>query len=69
MFRHGYTYEGLAAAMGGKLSTQSLVTKVNRGTFTAAFLLEAICAMGTKSLNISHLPLGVRAKKKPSSSR
>jgi hypothetical protein len=40
MARHGYVYKTLA----------------NRGTFSVAFFLEALRVMGTKSIDISHLP-------------
>ncbi len=57
MTLHGYSYKSLARALGGSESDQSLMTRINRGTFSMAFFLQAVRAMGTKSVDISHLPL------------
>lgn len=56
MARHGYNYKSLARDLGDVDSDQSLMTRINRGTFSVAFFLEALRVMGTKSVDISHLP-------------
>lgn len=58
MARHGYTYKSLARALGGAETDQSLMTRVNRGTFSLAFFLQALRVMGSNSVDISHLPSG-----------
>lgn len=55
MVRHGYSYKELARLMGEGDSEQSLITRINRGTFSFAFFLQAARAIGTKSVDISHL--------------
>lgn len=57
MTLHGYSYKSLARALGGAESDQSLMTRINRGTFSMAFFLEVVRAMGTKTVDISHLPM------------
>jgi hypothetical protein len=59
MTRRGVTYKQLARlleAEGETDSDQSLMTRINRGTFSLAFFLQAVRAMGTNTLDISHLP-------------
>ncbi|NKE68671.1 hypothetical protein RAMLITH_22880 [Ramlibacter sp. RBP-2] len=56
MAKHGYVYKTLARDLGAGDSEQSLMTRINRGTFSVAFFLEALRVMGTKSIDISHLP-------------
>ena len=56
MAKHDYGYKQLARAMGDDDSESSLITRVNRGTFSVAFFLQALRVMGTKSIDISHLP-------------
>lgn len=56
MEKHGYVYKTLARDLGDADSEQSLMTRINRGTFSVAFFLEALRVMGTKSIDISHLP-------------
>jgi hypothetical protein len=59
MARRGITYKQLARlleAEGETDSDQSLMTRVNRGSFSLAFFLQAVRAMGTNTLDISHLP-------------
>lgn len=56
MARHGYVYKTLARDLGAVDSEQSLMTRINRGTFSVAFFLQALRVMGTKSIDISHLP-------------
>lgn len=58
MARHGYTYKSLARALGGAETDQSLMTRINRGTFSLAFFLQAVRVMGTKTIDISHLAAG-----------
>ncbi len=47
---------------------QVLITKVNRGTFTFAFALQMLAAMGVKSIDIPdyyvHHPKATRPKKR-----
>lgn len=58
MARHGFNYKTLARDLGGAETDQSLMTRINRGTFSLAFFLQALRTMGTKSIDISHLPDG-----------
>lgn len=58
--RYDYSYKELARAMGDVDSEQSLITRINRGTFSFAFFLQAVRAMGSKTIDISHLPSSVR---------
>lgn len=59
MARHGVSYKELALLMGAESgedeSPTALITRVNRGTFTMAFFLEAVVAMGTKTIDLTHL--------------
>lgn len=69
MSRHGVTYKELARlleAQGETDSAAALITRVNRGTFSLAFFLQAVTAMGTRSIDLSHIAMAVekrRAKK------
>lgn len=56
MARHDFSYKTLARELGGTETDQSLMTRINRGTFSVAFFLQALRVMGTKSIDISHLP-------------
>jgi hypothetical protein len=56
MARHGFNYKTLARDLGGAETDQSLMTRINRGTFSLAFFLQALRTMGTKTVDISHLP-------------
>jgi Domain of unknown function (DUF6471) len=44
-----------------------LITRINRGTFTLAFFLEAVTAMGSKSIDLGHIDRSAkrRADRKP----
>lgn len=59
MVKNGVSYKELARRLekaGGQVETVSaLITRVNRGTFTLAFFLEAATAIGTDAVHISHL--------------
>lgn len=59
MERHDVSYKELALLMGERSgddeSPTALITRINRGTFTLAFFLEAVVAMGTKSIDLSHI--------------
>lgn len=61
MARHGVSYKELALLMGAESgddeSPTALITRVNRGTFTLAFFLEAVVAMGTKTIDLTHIEL------------
>lgn len=53
--RRGVSYTDLAALLkqiGVRDSTENIRNKINRGTFSALFLLQAMTAMGCKSLDI-----------------
>lgn len=55
MTRRGLNYDDLAARlneMGINEKPENLRTKINRGTFSASFLLQALEAIGCKSLDI-----------------
>lgn len=57
MARHGVTYEGLAdrlAAIGVTDNPPNLRNKVSRGTFTAAFLLQCMDALGSRTLRLDN---------------
>jgi Domain of unknown function (DUF6471) len=58
MAKHGVSYKQLARLLqeGGRAdSDASLMTRINRGTFSMAFFLQAVRVMGTKSFDISHI--------------
>lgn len=63
MALRGYTYKQLARVLGGDENEQSLMTRINRGTFSFAFYLEVVRAMGAETITISHLPKGVTPTK------
>lgn len=69
MERHDVSYKELALLMGERSGTNesptALITRINRGTFTLAFFLEAVVAMGTKTIDLSHID---RARLRRSSS-
>ena len=53
--RRGLSYDDLADRLkkvGIREKPENLRTKINRGTFSAAFLLQALEAIGCKSLDI-----------------
>lgn len=55
MVRQGATYEDLAnrlAAIGVTDNPPNLRNKVSRGTFTAAFMLQCLEALGVRTLRI-----------------
>ncbi len=55
MARNGVTYEELAirlAAIGIADNSPNLRNKVSRGTFTAAFLLQCMKALGSRNLRL-----------------
>ncbi len=55
----GLTYTELARrleAYGVLIETQSLTNKINRGTYSFAFALQALAAMNVKSLPVPQLP-------------
>lgn len=58
MAKYGYDYKQLARALNDDDSASSLITRVNRGTFSVAFFLKAVRVMGTKTIDIAHLPRG-----------
>ncbi len=53
--RRGVTYSDLAVRLkeiGVKETPENIRNKINRGTFSAAFLLQALQAVGCKNLDI-----------------
>lgn len=58
MALRGYGYKQLARALGEGETDQNLMTRINRGTFSLAFFLQALRTMGTDAINIAHLPKG-----------
>ena len=53
--RRGMSYSDLSVnlrKMGIKDAPENIRNKINRGTFSASFLLQALEAIGCKSLNI-----------------
>lgn len=55
MRRKGLSYADLVAALtaaGVKETEANLRNKVSRGTFTAAFMLQCLSAMGVKTLHL-----------------
>ncbi len=53
--RRGLSYEDLAVKLkkiGIEESADNLRTKINRGTFSAAFLLQVLQAIGCKSVDV-----------------
>ena len=64
------TYSELARRLEGygvRISTQVLINKLNRGTFTFSFALQVLVAMGETSLRLPSLPasLSKRSSKHP----
>ncbi len=54
--RKGFTYAALAEALRarGIMETEAKIrNKVSRGSFTAAFMIECLDAIGSKSINLS----------------
>lgn len=47
------SYKELAADLGGGENHISLTTKINRGTFSAAFLIQTYLALGYKSIDLT----------------
>jgi len=58
MTLRGFTYKQLARVLDGDENEQSLMTRINRGTFSFAFYLQVVRAMGADTITISHLPKG-----------
>lgn len=52
--RRGITYKGLAerlATIGVQETDRNLANKISRGTFTAAFLLQCLCAIEATTIH------------------
>lgn len=47
------SYETLGKKIG--MNTASLTNKINRGTFGAAFFLEALAQLGVKQINVPNI--------------
>lgn len=55
--RHGFSYKDLANALGERgvhETDKNIANKLSRGTFTAAFLLMALDAIGCKTLRLGN---------------
>lgn len=63
------TYSELARRLQGycvRISTQVLINKLNRGTFTFSFALQVLVAMGEKNLRLpSPPPSAMQRLRKP----
>lgn len=62
--RRNLGYRELAerlTAMGVPESERNLANKISRGSFTAAFLLQCMSAMGVDTLRLDHLPKPVES--------
>ena len=61
MANHGIDYAELSRRMQAmeieNANTHNLRTKINRGSFSGAFLLQALIAIGVEELNIKKLPI------------
>lgn len=61
MIQRGYNYAGLSARMQEMglehVSPNNLKSKINRGTFSAAFLIQAMIAMDCDEISIKNLPI------------
>lgn len=58
MKRHDFTYAELAALLrldGEHATADSLMTRVNRGSFTFAFFIQAVTAMGGDAVHLAQL--------------
>lgn len=49
------SYKELAAKLDDEFTHQSLTTKVNRGTFSASFLLRVLIAIGVENVDLKRL--------------
>ena len=52
------SYEELArrlVAYGVRMETQALINRINRGSFTFAFAMQVLAALGVKSIDIPQL--------------
>ena len=57
--RRGLTYKDLADRLGSlgiKENERNLTNKISRGSFTAAFLLQCLAAVGCHTLRLDDLP-------------
>jgi len=63
MTLRGYTYKQLARVLGDDENEQSLMTRINRGTFSFAFYLQVLRAMGADAITVTHLPKAVTPTK------
>jgi hypothetical protein len=65
MTKRGVSYKQLSRLLqdGGRAdSDASLMTRINRGTFSLAFFLEALRVMGAESIDISHIKIDVESR-------
>lgn len=53
LVRRGISYKDLAQLMGDE-SYMQLKTKINRGSFSAGFLIKVLRAIGAAELDVSH---------------
>lgn len=65
MRKRGVGYKQLARLLEDGTRTDSeasLMTRINRGTFSFAFFLEAMRVMGAESVDISHIRIDVASR-------
>lgn len=64
MIQYGFNYDTLSERMGKmgvrNASGNNLKSKINRGSFSATFLLQALVAMGCDEISIKNLPVRKR---------
>ena len=76
MALHDVSYKQLVSILQGQghveeekdveLLAQRLMTRINRGTFSVAFFLQVLRSIGTKTIDISHIPLKLESRKRGS---
>lgn len=61
MIHREFDYNRLSVQMEAlglqNVSANNLKSKINRGTFSAAFFIQALIAMGCEEINIKNLPI------------
>lgn len=64
MIQREFDYQRLSAHMEKlglqNVSANNLKSKINRGSFSAAFFIQALVAMGCEEINIKNLPIRKR---------
>ena len=69
LIRQGVDYQELSVRLTGmgipNVSVENLRNKINRGTFSAAFLIQVLFAVGSKRINMDNLPIPPHARLNP----